>query len=62
MDEATASVDSHRDEIVRGMIREYFKGCTVIMIAHRLDTIADADTFVHMAAGRISSVEKRRGD
>ncbi len=62
VDEATASVDSHRDEIVRGMIREYFKGCTVIMIAHRLDTIADADTFVHMAAGRISSVEKRRGD
>lgn len=62
VDEATASVDSHRDELVRDIIREYFKGCTVIVVAHRLDTIADADTFVHMAAGRISSVEKRRAN
>lgn len=57
VDEATASVDNWRDQIVREMMVEYFRGCTIIVIAHREETIADSNQTVHMASGRIEHVE-----
>lgn len=43
MDEATANVDVASDEIIQRSIRTHFHGATVLTIAHRISTIADAD-------------------
>lgn len=54
MDEATSSLDTKAERIVKKVIDDFkSEGKTVIVIAHRLSTIANADTILVMENGAI---------
>ena len=53
MDEATANVDQETDSIIQRTIKTRFCDCTVITVAHRLNTIIDMDKVLVMDKGRV---------
>jgi len=54
LDEATASVDADNESLIQEAISELCRGRTLIVIAHRLKTIKDADNILVIADGRIA--------
>lgn len=53
LDEATASLDPENEVLVQKAIARLVEGKTVIMIAHRLRTVADADQILVLEDGRL---------
>jgi ATP-binding cassette subfamily B protein len=52
-DEATNSLDANNEKVIVENLSEFFKDKTVIVVAHRLSTVKDADKIVVLEGGRI---------
>ncbi|WP_336617506.1 peptidase domain-containing ABC transporter [Bacteroides acidifaciens] len=68
MDEATSSLDAENERKITENLNRIFKGRTLIVIAHRLSTVRDADQIVFLKHGRLEEIgtheeliEKRGG-
>ncbi|KAK8785138.1 hypothetical protein V5799_008497 [Amblyomma americanum] len=53
LDEATSHMDRDTDRLVQSTLRDSFAHCTVLAIAHRLDTVLDYDKILVMESGRV---------
>ncbi|XP_040888393.1 ATP-binding cassette sub-family C member 4-like [Toxotes jaculatrix] len=57
IDEATANVDPRTDELIQRTIRDKFRECTVLTVAHRLNTIVDSDRILVLDSGVIQEFD-----
>ena len=53
LDEATSSIDSYSEELIKNATKKITKDKTSIIIAHRLSTIESADKIIYMENGKI---------
>ncbi|XP_030751025.1 multidrug resistance-associated protein 4-like isoform X2 [Sitophilus oryzae] len=53
MDEATANLDPETDKLLQESVRQCFEECTVIIIAHRLNSVMKCDKVLVLDAGQI---------
>jgi len=56
LDEATSSLDSESERLVRQAIEQVVQGATSIVVAHRLSTVLHADTIVVLNRGGVEAV------
>lgn len=55
-DEATNALDAHNEAVIVENLNEFFKNRTVIVVAHRLSTVKNADQIVVLDKGRITEI------
>jgi ATP-binding cassette subfamily B protein len=52
-DEATSALDANNEKVIMENLSEFFKGRTVVVIAHRLSTVKNAHKIVVLESGRV---------
>jgi ATP-binding cassette subfamily B protein len=52
-DEATNALDANNERVIMDNLAEFFQGRTVIIVAHRLSTVSNADNIIVLDKGRI---------
>ena len=53
LDEATNSLDANNERIITEKLKDFYCGRTVVIVAHRLSTVMNADQIVVMEKGRV---------
>ncbi len=53
MDEGTSSLDAENEKVIIDNLQDFFRGRTVVVVAHRLSTVKNADQIVVLDKGRI---------
>lgn len=56
LDEATNALDANNELVIMNNLQQFFKGKTVVIVAHRLSTVKNADQIVVLSHGRITEV------
>ena len=56
LDEATNALDAHNERAITENLSDFYKGKTVVVVAHRLSTVRDADQIVVLDEGKIAEV------
>ncbi|MBK7652718.1 MAG: peptidase domain-containing ABC transporter, partial [Flammeovirgaceae bacterium] len=55
-DEATSALDANNEKVIMENLDQFFKNKTVLVIAHRLSTVKNADQIVVLEKGKIVEV------
>lgn len=55
-DEATSALDANNEKVIMENLNEFFSGKTVLVIAHRLSTVKNADQIVVLEKGKITEI------
>ncbi|KAJ3495175.1 hypothetical protein NLG97_g3579 [Lecanicillium saksenae] len=57
VDEATSSIDAETEKTVNRAMKDYFAGCTMIVVAHRKSSLKNVQTIIELHRGIVVSVE-----
>ena len=52
-DEATSALDANNESVIMKNLDDFFKGKTVVIVAHRLSTVKNADQIIVLDKGKI---------
>lgn len=55
-DEATSSLDAHNERVIMENLNAFFRGKTVLIVAHRLSTVKNADQIIVLHNGEVAEV------
>jgi ATP-binding cassette subfamily B protein len=58
IDEGTSSLDAENEKVIIDNLQDFFRGRTVIVVAHRLSTVRNADQIVVLDKGKIAEAGK----
>ena len=58
IDEGTSSLDAENEKVIIDNLQDFFRGRTVVVVAHRLSTVKNADQIVVLDKGRIAEIGK----
>merc|ERR1711904_2533 len=57
LDEATANIDIVTEQTIQKLMKESFKDCTMIVVAHRLQTIIESDRVLVLDHGKVAEFD-----